>query len=265
MASQPLIPPFLLPRGISKRTLLFFASRNARPRQGSLQAPPSGLRLKSTSKSTKPSAARVLEKPDRFRPPSHPARRVMNARSAQQPRNYPGPRLSEAELAEKKTKRYPHMFPPEGTVMHKFLTSRGIHVWISMSVLLSLATFTFSTNFKHTSPFAHLLPPWSQLLTHPIDTISQVLAVLKMHADHQTLETAEKRKKKIDDVEKRRAYRQAHGLEKKEEGEEVVEGDVATAAAADGQLTVDGVDGENEEDGVVRERRRPIKKWLGIW
>ncbi|PGG97737.1 hypothetical protein GX51_07181 [Blastomyces parvus] len=265
MASQPLIPPFLLPMGISRRTLLFFASRNARQQQSSLQTPP-GLRLKSTStsKPTKPSAARVLEKPDRFRPPSHPARRVMNPRSSQQPRNYPGPRLSEAELAEKKTKRYPNMFPPEGTVMHKFLTSRGIHVWISMSVLLSLATFTFTTNFKHTSPFAHLLPSWSQLLTHPIDTISQVLAVLKMHADHQTLETAEKRKKKTDDVEKRRAYRQAHGLEKKEEAEEVEEeGDAAVAG--DGQLAVDGASGENEEDGVVRERRRPIKKWLGIW
>ncbi|EDN10136.1 hypothetical protein I7I51_07027 [Histoplasma capsulatum] len=271
MASQRWIPPFLLPRGISKRTLLCFASHNVRLQQASLQATP--LRLKSTSSSSKPtktSSPRVLEKPDRFRPPSHPARRVMNPRSSQ-PRNYPGPRLSEAELAEKKTKRYPNMFPPEGTVMHKFLTNRGIHVWISMSVLISLATFTFTTNFKHTSPFAHLLPSWSQLLTHPIDTVSQAMAVLKMHADHQTLETAEKRKKRTDDVEKRRAYRRAHGLEK-EEGEEVVEKGVraaegegervAVVAAADGQVVVDGADGEGE---AVQGRRRPIKKWLGIW
>ncbi|KKZ65581.1 hypothetical protein EMCG_08584 [[Emmonsia] crescens] len=152
------------------------------------------------------------------------------------------------------------MFPPEGTVMHKFLTSRGIHVWISMSVLISLAIFTFSTNFKHTSPFAHLLPSWSQLLTHPIDTLSQVFAVLKMHTDHQTLETAGKRKKRTDDVEKRRAYRRAHGLEKEEEVEGSGgegEGDGVVAVAADGQNVVDGE--------VVQERRRPIKKWLGIW
>ncbi|OAX78908.1 hypothetical protein ACJ72_06781 [Emergomyces africanus] len=255
MASQPLIPPFLLPGGISQRTLLFFASRNARQQQQQVS------HLLQSQHLQPPLRGRiVLEKPDRFRPPSHPARRVMNPRgsNSRQPINYPGPRLSEAELAEKKTKRYPHMFPPEGTVMHKFLTSRGIHVWISMSVLVSLATFTLTTNFKHTSPFAHLLPSWSQVLTHPIDTVSQVFAVLKMHADHQTLETAEKRKRKTDDVEKRRAYRRAHGLEK-EENEEVVsetEGVVAIAVA-------DGHDVEG--DGVVQERRRPIKKWLGIW
>ncbi|OJD13908.1 hypothetical protein AJ78_05698 [Emergomyces pasteurianus Ep9510] len=276
MASQPLIPPFLLPRGISQRTLLFLASRNARLQpisqvQFRRQLQQSPLRLKSTtstssssssSKPKSPSGRIVLEKPDRFRPPSHPARRVMNPRaSQQQPHNYPGPRLSEAELAEKKTKRYPHMFPPEGTVLHKFLTSKGIHVWISMSVLISLATFTFTTNFKHTSPFAHLLPSWSQLLTHPIDTVSQVFAVLKMHADHQTLETAEKRKKRTDDVEKRRAYRRAHGLEKEEGVAELAEtegsGGERVVAVADGQLV--------DVEGVVQERRRPIKKWLGIW
>lgn len=91
-----------------------------------------------------------------------------------------------------------------------------------------------------------------------------------MHADHQTLETAEKRKKRTDDVEKRRAYRRAHGLEK-EEGEEVVEegvraaegeGERVAVAAADGQVVVDGAGGEGE---AVQGRRRPIKKWLGIW
>jgi hypothetical protein len=57
------------------------------------------------------------------------------------PRNYPGPKLSAEELAEKKTRKYPHMFPPEGTVMYKFLTSRGIHVWISMVCRFSAHCF----------------------------------------------------------------------------------------------------------------------------
>jgi hypothetical protein len=48
------------------------------------------------------------------------------------PYNYPGPPLSEKEKEEQKTKQYPNMFPPEGTVLHKFLTSRWIHVWIAM-------------------------------------------------------------------------------------------------------------------------------------
>jgi hypothetical protein len=45
--------------------------------------------------------------------------------------NYPGPKLSEKEEAERAKKKYPNMFPPEGTVMFRFLTSRWIHVWIA--------------------------------------------------------------------------------------------------------------------------------------
>lgn len=31
-----------------------------------------------------------------------------------------------------KTKRYPHMMPPEGSFMHWFLTDRTIHLWITI-------------------------------------------------------------------------------------------------------------------------------------
>lgn len=112
-----LIPQFLLPRGIpSKRTLLHLTRRHA-------------------STTTDPSKPRVLEKPDKFRPPSHPARRVVPTRNGKVV-NYPGPRLSEEEKREKAQKQYPHMFPPEGSVMYKFLTNRGIHVWIAFVCLL---------------------------------------------------------------------------------------------------------------------------------
>src|SRR5436190_5054929 len=252
MASTTVIPTYLLPRGISGSAFSFFTTNNAKLRIRSSVCPTFFLargqpRFTSSQSTTPSKKPHVLEKPDKFRPPSHPARRVVQVKggSVEAPRNYPGPQLSAEELAEKKKRKYPHMFPPEGTVMHKFLTSRGIHVWISMvchsppnaskpnpcgtfkvlskmknenenstsqssqSVLVALATFTFSTNFKRTSPFAHLLPPWSQILTHPFDTIYQVFWVFKMHSDHVSLQTAEKRKRNIDDVDKRREYRRA--------------------------------------------------------
>ncbi|EEP81594.1 conserved hypothetical protein [Uncinocarpus reesii 1704] len=170
------------------------------------------------------------------------------------------------------------MFPPEGTVMHKFLTSRGIHIWISLGVLFSLATFTFTTNFKATSPFAHLLPSWSHLITHPIDTVGQFLSVMKMHADHVTLETTEKRKRNVDDVQKRKEYRIAHGLEerevepvqkeddnspqRKEEGGSSEAGAVAVAASG---AQEGGEIGEGDTYVDWEGKKRPVKKWLGIW
>lgn len=91
--------------------------------------------------STTASKPITLEKPERFNPPSHPAR--LNRRT---PRQYPGPRLSESQQEEQKTKQYPNAFPPQGTWRYWFLTSRWIHICI---VLV-------------TSPGLHLsLPPSS--------------------------------------------------------------------------------------------------------
>lgn len=120
------IPHFLLPRGIPSHTLRLYARRNL------------------SSSSTRRAAAaedkpRVLGQPDKFRPPSHPARRVVQTRNGKvvsqnvrEPFNYPGRPLSAKEREEQKMKRYPNMFPAEGTVLFKFLTSRWIHVWIAM-------------------------------------------------------------------------------------------------------------------------------------
>src|SRR2546423_5191091 len=76
---------------------------------------------------TTPPKTFVLEKPDKFRPPSHPQR--LNRKP---PRQYPGPPLSESERQAQKTRRYPHMFPNEGTALHWFLTNKWIHMWISL-------------------------------------------------------------------------------------------------------------------------------------
>ncbi|KAJ6182240.1 hypothetical protein N7485_000882, partial [Penicillium canescens] len=176
-----------------------------------------------------------------------------------QPFEY-GPRTTPKEIEEQNTKQYPNMFPPQGTVMHKFLTSKWIHIWIAMSILFSLATFTFTTNFKATSPFAHLLPSWSELLTSPFGTISRAFSVWRMHVQHESMRVREQRHRRVEDAEKRKMYRVAHGLEeedaKKEDGGAEKEVDVQSPVAVEvgeGEF----VDWEG--------KKRPVKKWFGIW
>ncbi|PWY72097.1 hypothetical protein BO83DRAFT_379087 [Aspergillus eucalypticola CBS 122712] len=256
------IPQFLLPRGAPSPLSLRALSRRTTYRITS------STTQRCASDDSKP---RVLSKPDKFRPPSHPARRVVQTRNGKVvssgPINYPGPKLSEKEKEEQKHRQYPNMFPPEGTVMHKFLTNRWIHIWIAMGVLTSLATFTFTTNFKHSSPFAHLLPPWSALLSHPIDTVRQAISVFRMHVQHNSIETREKRRRRVDDAEKRRQYRVAHGLEEPNE-KDVAGADGKGEVAVDDQSPV-AKEQQSEDDKNVyvdwEGNKRPVKKWLGIW
>ncbi|PNS19906.1 hypothetical protein CAC42_7873 [Sphaceloma murrayae] len=166
------------------------------------------LQLVSRAASTaKPIKARVLEQPDKFRPPSHPARLRTNKPA------YPGPPLSQNERQAQKTKKYPHMMPPEGTFMHKFLTSRSLHTWITLSVLVSLAFFTVLTNFLHTTPFRDQLPPNNMFFSHPISFLARWIEVYQMHTDYVTQETIARREAKVDDVRKRSEYRKAHGID----------------------------------------------------
>lgn len=158
--------------------------------------------------------------------------------------------------------------------MYRFLTSKWIHIWIAMvsdtfdhseettnlffflqGVLVSCAGFTFTTNFKASSPFAHLLPSWSGLLTAPIETISQAFSVWRMHVQHNSMRVREQRHRRIEDAEKRKQYRVAHGLEEEETKEEV---DVQSPVAAEGkEAAQEFVDWEGN--------KKPVKKWLGIW
>lgn len=133
-------------------------------------------------------------------------------------------------------------------------------------VLTSLATFTFTTNFKHSSPFAHLLPPWSGLLTHPIDTISQAFAVFRMDVQHSSMETREKRKRRVEDAEKRRQFRVAHGLEEPSEEDQGQKGkeaeiDDQSPVAVEAQGQARGGEEYVDWEG----KKKPVKKWLGIW
>ncbi|CAI7627964.1 unnamed protein product [Penicillium manginii] len=253
------IPHFLLPRGLpTARTL-----RTLQQQQYiGLTTRASRQCFSSTSPVSKgrtTDKSRTLSQPDKFRPPSHPQRLVNPARTSPsgQPINY-GPRLTAEQREAQNKKQYPSMFPPEGTVMHKFLTSKWIHVWIAMGILTSLATFTFTTNFKASSPFAHLLPPWSALFTSPFSTISQALAVYRMDVQHNSMRVREQRHRRIEDAEKRRQYRVAHGME------EPSEKDLPQPPATDDQspVAVQTAEGEFVDwEG----NKKPTKKWLGIW
>ncbi|KAL3439421.1 hypothetical protein BDV09DRAFT_2007 [Aspergillus tetrazonus] len=255
------IPPFLLPGGVPSTRAILSLSRSSRI--GRL--PPTHRCASTNSSSDNSQKPRVLAQPDKFRPPSHPARRVVPTRNGKVV-NYPGPKFSEKEEAERAKKKYPNMFPPEGTVMFRFLTSRWIHVWIAFGVLTSLATFTFTTNFKATSPFAHLLPPWSALLSHPIDTISQALSVFRMHVQHTSVETREKRMRAVEDAEKRRQFRIAHGLEEPSEQDLAKEAKQVEQMDDQSPIAPEARDGAGAGEYVDWEgKRRPIKKWLGIW
>jgi hypothetical protein len=140
----------------------------------------------------------------------------------------------------------------------------GKGLTIGQGTLFAMAATVFITNFKRDSPFADMIPHWTQLFVHPIRYTRTVFEVLRLHQAHITAETQERRKQKVEDVQKRSAYRKAHGLEKDE-------GFGGWTAKSDEQLLGPGIPlGEGAKEGELAtehapRERKPIKKWLGIW
>ncbi|KAI4221265.1 MAG: hypothetical protein L6R36_007027 [Xanthoria steineri] len=254
------IPRFLLPG------LPVPSKRNPRPLIFAVAHRGSQCRNAATnSNSSKP---RVLEKPTKFYPPSHPQRLAKRAL----PRQYPGPPLSQAQQEEQKTKKYPHMMPAEGTVMFWFLNSRMLHMGICLSVLLSLSVFVFVENFHRSTPFVDKLPPGREFWSHPFQFIRTYGQVYKIHTDHVSAETAERRKKKVDDVQKRSRYRKAHGLEDEQGlGGWTAKNDADSLGPSipTGDLPGDEASPQAPSDKPTHAdfegRSRPVKRWLGIW
>jgi hypothetical protein len=99
--------------------------------------------------------------------------------------------------------------------------------------------------------------------------------VYRMHVQHESMRVREQRHRRVEDAEKRRQYRIAHGLEEapEKEGAAPVEGaddgqspvavDVAAAAAGDAAGV--GGPGAGEEFVDWEGKKKPVKKWLGIW
>lgn len=114
------IPRFLLPQ----RGLIWRRAQQQRPLL---------MRLASSSSSSSTTAGKgpakqiVLEKPEKFNPPSHGSR--LPKRTT--PRHYGGD-LSAAEVQTQKKADYPGLMAPEGTWAHWFFHSRALHLFISL-------------------------------------------------------------------------------------------------------------------------------------
>lgn len=91
------------------------------------------------------------------------------------------------------------------------------------------------------------------------------------------MQTAEHRRQKVEDVRKRAEYRKAHGLDKQglfgwdvKEDDQVMGpavregGEGALEEVVESQVLLEG---QAQEDGYkdFEGKRRPVKKWLGIW
>jgi hypothetical protein len=176
--------------------------------------------------------------------------------------------------------------------MHWFLNNRSIHIYItlvwpapppsllfnqltqhSQGTLFSLGSYVTITNFKRTSKFADMLPPTSDLFFHPIMFFRTCGEVLRLHTAEVSAETAERRKRKVDDVQKRSEFRKKHGLETEEIGGWTAKTDagavgpaiaVGNGAGANAVLATEGGEGEHIE-AIPERPKKPLKKWLGIW
>nr|POE47769.1 hypothetical protein CFP56_01100 [Quercus suber] len=214
--------------------------------------------------STSPPKPRVLEKPERFNPPSHPSR------IRPKPKYY-GPDLNEHERRAQRTRKYPHMMPAEGTFLHWFLTNRNIHLFISM-------------DFLTTTPYRNLLPPNSMAIAHPFSYLARWWEVYRLHVEHVSAETAERRKARVDDAEKRKEYRKAHGIEDQEKkllgswatedspmtrrsgnARAVEDVEVAEEASPVARETVSGHETYVDFEGKLRDAGQEKKRWFGIW
>lgn len=209
----------------------------------------------------------VLEKPARFNPPSH------GARLRRGPPRYAGPQLSQEERDAQRTRKYPNMMPAEGTFLHWFLNNRAIHLYITMGTLCSLAGYSFLLSFKQSTKFADMLPSASDMIMHPIQSTRACLEVLRLHQIQISEETAERRRRRVEDVKKRSDYRKTHGLETEafggwtEKTDTEVLGPAIKLGTDNAGPSGGGVESQQTtvEPAPVQMERRQIKKWLGIW
>ncbi|KAI8234597.1 hypothetical protein K4K57_008970 [Colletotrichum sp. SAR 10_99] len=198
----------------------------------------------------------VLEKPEKFNPPSHGSRLPKKGL----PKHYGG-QLSSQEVRAQRVKEYPGMPAPEGTWAHWFVNNKAIHLFITMGTLTTLAVTSLYLNFTHTSPFKHLLPPASEFWSHPVDFVQTWIRVLQLHERDRNEKAIAMHTRHTDDVAKRQYYRKEHGLDKqnpianflgmKEGADEPAP--VADAPPVSGAVETTPAEGE------------PRKKWFGIF
>jgi hypothetical protein len=115
------------------------------------------------------------------------------------------------------------------------------------------------------------------IFAHPITFFSRWAEVYQMHVAYTSAKTAERRKEKMDDVQKRSEYRKAHGIEPPEgvlggwtaksdaelTGPALREGGVVTEPVEASPVTNEVEDGTYVD---FEGKRQPVKKkWFGVW
>ncbi len=73
--------------------------------------------------------------------------------------------------------------------------------------------YTFTENFRRTSPYADMVPGASEFAAHPFRSTGILLQAVKLTELARGARADEKRQRRVDDVSKRTMYRKAHGLE----------------------------------------------------
>ena len=155
--------------------------------------------------------------------------------------------------------------------------------------LVLLASITAYENWKRATAFREQLPSPKDFLSHPIASCFQVIEIYKLDIARTSAETAERRKMKTEDAQKRSIYRRAHGLENDENQswggswtEHTDEETLAPSLKLDGPASRTRVTAASDEDmgdGTAapngdskasayvdwESKKRPIKRWLGIW
>jgi hypothetical protein len=111
----------------------------------------------------------------------------------------------------------------------------------------------------------HLVPSKRLLPWHPIQYFRQLFTVYKLHVAQKSAETAEKRRKRVEETAKRADYRRQHGDASEHPDEYVGPFTGKMVYTGDGGKMGQGHLGPANEEGVREERTKPkVRKWFGI-
>jgi hypothetical protein len=137
-----------------------------------------------------------------------------------------------------------------------------------------------------------MLPPAGEYLSHPLASVGTLIEVMRLHEAHKTAAINEKRRRNVEDVAKRAAYRKAHGLpdamglfnqpmariRSDEEMAALEAGDNGSGGGAKSGEGVESGEGgeeqpakkESEARRLTEEERQAVvqkakQKWMGVW
>lgn len=114
-----------------------------------------------------------------------------------------------------------------------------------------------------------MIPPISEFPSHPIDYTGTCFHVLRLHEEHISAVTAEKRRRKVEDVAKRNEYRKAHGLESAQGIESwtapAKEAAAPVVAAAETEASSTAAHAEQAQAAPEGSEDGKRKKFLGIF